>query len=291
MSRKVVSLVYSRRVGSAHKKAILAYCADRASDDGSGIWASKGTIASVCECGRSTVIRSINEFLEDGILRRTGSRRHLNGETTEYRIDLRRVEALPKIKDEEEEPDLFTVAETVRKKPAAPVPERDQCHSGTSATAGLVPERDGGSATVVGEPVPQRDPNRQSTVIQPSLIGHASDFVDGEAVEVVQVEEPKAKRTKRRTRLPEDWQPSGKNMAHAASKGMTTEEIEHESEQFRNHHVGRGSLMADWDAAWRTWVGNVRRYSGSARNPGRGGPADNLLAGFQRSAARHSGGG
>jgi hypothetical protein len=36
MSRKVATLVYSKQVGSMARKAVLAYFADRANDDGSG---------------------------------------------------------------------------------------------------------------------------------------------------------------------------------------------------------------------------------------------------------------
>ena len=30
--------------------------------------------------------------------------------------------------------------------------------------------------------------------------------------------------------------------------------------KFRDHHAAKGSLMADWDAAWRTWVGNAVQF-------------------------------
>ncbi len=36
---------------------------------------------------------------------------------------------------------------------------------------------------------------------------------------------------------------------------------ESEHERFVNHHVAKGSLMADWEHAWRTWVGNAVRFA------------------------------
>lgn len=31
-------------------------------------------------------------------------------------------------------------------------------------------------------------------------------------------------------------------------------------EAFKNHHTAKGSLFADWDAAWRTWVDNQAKW-------------------------------
>ncbi len=32
---------------------------------------------------------------------------------------------------------------------------------------------------------------------------------------------------------------------------------------FRDHHTAHGKLMSDWQAAWRTWCRNVRRFNGT----------------------------
>ena len=130
VSNKVSVLVYKRAIGSQIRKSILAYLADKASDDGSGIWASKQTIADETECGRSTVIRTMNEFVAEGLLFETGTRPCRGGSTVVYSIDLEMLNSLPDSK-----------SETAQSSPVAGlVPERDQSHSGTP-------------------PVPQRDPN------------------------------------------------------------------------------------------------------------------------------------
>jgi len=64
------------------------------SDDGSGIWCSKGTIQRHTELGETTVKRTVREFLKEGILVETGARACKNGFTVVYRIDLAKVEAL-----------------------------------------------------------------------------------------------------------------------------------------------------------------------------------------------------
>jgi biotin operon repressor len=93
MSHKVVTLVYSKRVGSAHRKAILAYCADRASDDGRGVYCSKGTIAEETEIARSTVFKTIKDLVSEGVLIESGTRPCRNGHTVVYDMNLDAIRA------------------------------------------------------------------------------------------------------------------------------------------------------------------------------------------------------
>ena len=98
MSRIVATLVYSKRVGTMARKAIMAYCADRANDDGSGIWASKQRIADEIECSRQTVITAIRDLVADGLLSEVGRRKCKNGYTIEYNISLEAMRKLPDAK-------------------------------------------------------------------------------------------------------------------------------------------------------------------------------------------------
>ncbi|MCP4207669.1 MAG: hypothetical protein GY767_11560 [Shimia sp.] len=88
MSWRIANECAERRFGSAARKQIIMFLADKASDDGSGIWCSKGTIQRHTELGESTVKRTINDFLQEGILIQTGQRRCQNGYTVIYRIVL-----------------------------------------------------------------------------------------------------------------------------------------------------------------------------------------------------------
>ena len=60
---------------------------------------------------------------------------------------------------------------------------------------------------------------------------------------------------KRRTAFPEDFYPDEVGIASAS--GIS---LEQEIEAFKNFHTGKGNLMADWQAAWRTWCGNAKRF-------------------------------
>lgn len=95
MSRKVATLVYSRRVGSMARKAILAYCADRANDDGRAVYCSKVRIAEEVECSKQTVIDTIRDFVAEGLMVEVGREKCGNGYTVRYDICVDAVSALP----------------------------------------------------------------------------------------------------------------------------------------------------------------------------------------------------
>ena len=97
MSNKVSNLVYSRRVGSPHRKAILAYMADKASDDGRNVFCSKGTVADQTEVARSTVFKIVKQLVDEGVLIKDGCRSCRNGHTVVYHLNLEVIRAFPAI--------------------------------------------------------------------------------------------------------------------------------------------------------------------------------------------------
>lgn len=81
------------------------------------------------------------------------------------------------------------------------------------------------------------------------------------------------------TTRPADWMPTEGHYALGAKHGMAPAAVDAEADRFRDHHDARGSTFADWDAAFRTWLGNVDRFkpAGSSRTalqpPARAGQA------------------
>jgi hypothetical protein len=64
------------------------------------------------------------------------------------------------------------------------------------------------------------------------------------------------------TELPGTWQLwAEENHGTAFAVAGTTPAAEFE--RFRNHHTSKGSLMADWPAAWRTWCGRAQEFGGA----------------------------
>ncbi len=140
MSWRVANTCAERKFGSATRKQIIMFMADKAPDDGSGNWRSKGTIQRHTESGETTVKRTIREFLREGILVETGARGCKNGFTVVYRIDLTRIEALEMTAEPEIE---------------------------TWSTVDPVQTGPGTGATVAGVPGPPRRPNHPKTILKP----------------------------------------------------------------------------------------------------------------------------
>ncbi|MEI4473550.1 YdaU family protein [Frigidibacter sp. MR17.24] len=67
---------------------------------------------------------------------------------------------------------------------------------------------------------------------------------------------------RRAVSLPANWVPSDRNIADAAERNFSAEEIQHEADRFRDYHLAHGTTFKDWDAGWRTWLGNARKFAG-----------------------------
>ena len=95
MSLRVVALCRSRKFRTHTIKHVIKEMADRASDDGSGVWCSKQTLANDTGLSKDAVRKAVKELLANGFIVETGKRRHSNFYTKVYRIVLAEVELLP----------------------------------------------------------------------------------------------------------------------------------------------------------------------------------------------------
>jgi hypothetical protein len=98
MSNHLISTTYKRELRTPMRKSVMALLADKASDDGAGIYASKQTMADELCCSKQAVIDTIKGFLDDGLVVELGQRRAPNGYTVEYGIVVAVLEALPLVK-------------------------------------------------------------------------------------------------------------------------------------------------------------------------------------------------
>lgn len=70
----------------------------------------------------------------------------------------------------------------------------------------------------------------------------------------------KASRAKARTSISEDARPTDRDREEGRKVGMAGDVFDRQWRKFVDHHRAKGSLMADWAAAWRTWCGNFPSF-------------------------------
>jgi DNA-binding transcriptional MocR family regulator len=77
---------------------------------------------------------------------------------------------------------------------------------------------------------------------------------------------------KKRQTIPKTYPMTDSHKKYATDRGLAETYAQNVFENFKNHHTAKGTLMLDWDAAWRTWVGNEIKFS--RRPPPAGRPPD-----------------
>ena len=131
---------------------------------------------------------------------------------------------------------------------------------------------------------PEQGTPRTSTPKTPNVDAETPNVATPEPSRTISEpsEEPplSPKRSKRAISIPENWVPSDRNISDANDRQFSAEEIQNEALQFRDYHLAKGTTFKDWDAGWRTWLGNARKFG-----KGRG------VAGKSFSAGRGQGGG
>lgn len=136
----------------------------------------------------------------------------------------------------------------------------------------------------------QRMREKRAQNVQGTTAAHAPATVPYSTVpnptEQNPTEDPLAGKKKRapkpKAKVPESWIPDAKGRTFAIDRGVPEDEIDMEVQKFRDFHIGRGTLFADFAAAWRTWSGNyltMRRSNITHLNrPGRLTTADHVAA-------------
>lgn len=262
MSNFVSAKVHKKVFGSATRKAVMIYFADKASDGGEGIWASKTTIAAELELARSTVIKTINELVADGILIVVGDRRHRNGATVEYDISMVVVDRLPDVELPRSEP----------------TPGRGDCGP-TRPGAGPVRQADPSESRTlpVREPDIMMSESRTQTILEPSLnhtgAGAREAMPAPEtlvAFERFWQAHPKPKQRERTLAL---W-------LAAKKSGVATQRIIAEAQRYRQVNQGKDSRYLVSSDRWL----EQRRWEGE---PGKPPPSQDERARGIAATARH----
>ena len=83
---------------------------------------------------------------------------------------------------------------------------------------------------------------------------------------LIKIREDKIK-SARKCALPTEFQPSKAIMSWASEKNLPDPATEFDA--FRDYHASRGSQFIDWDAAFRTWLRNAKKFNRNGDRPGR----------------------
>lgn len=95
MSWSLVGLTSKRRVGSPALRLLLLTMADKANDDGSGVFASVATLARDIESSPATVKRILKKLEGERLIKRAGTRECPHGYTVVWSVQVSAIEALP----------------------------------------------------------------------------------------------------------------------------------------------------------------------------------------------------
>lgn len=156
MSNHLISESYKRQVGSMARKAVMVLLADKASDDGTGIWASKQTMADEIGTTKQTIIATIKGLIADGLIREAGQRKSPNGYTVEYAIAVAVLRSLPMVKCHADQSSKLT-GQT-----ALPVKEDD-----LTGQAALPDQSSGLTQTLQNPPEPPKEEAKASRAADP----------------------------------------------------------------------------------------------------------------------------
>jgi len=80
---------------------------------------------------------------------------------------------------------------------------------------------------------------------------------EGETETETEAEVDSAKKSRRKTRIAAEFDPRPEEKLLADDLGI---DFEPQLQAFKDHHEAKGSLMADWNAALRTWLRNAKRW-------------------------------
>lgn len=160
MSHELVGILSRKQCGGAIRKHLLKTLADRANNDGTGIFCSVKTLARDAEVAERTVQNHLRAFEREGLLRNMGRRPCKHGYTINYRISLRAVHALNDIKRPEIEELLNECIESTGEAPAPVQTDTGAANAPVQDVAERVQEMHPTGAGDAPLPVQEMHPNQ-----------------------------------------------------------------------------------------------------------------------------------
>lgn len=260
--------LYESPAGDPTARLILVHLAEHADKDGRGTYPSVPTIAEDIEVSERTVQRHLAAMEDRGLICRGDQEL-----VSHYRADCRPVVwdlnmAMKRPPREPKEPKRRGVKMSPR--PAA-AGRQNVTPSDANGVTPVTERGDTGVANGVTpvSPKPSFEPDKTPTESnRPVTREAARDTHEAPTGSSLPFDsspaqhKPKASRSERATRLPEDFALTDGMRNYAISKGVRSDAIDDMFEHFKNHHIGKGTRWEKWDRAWMTWVQNSPRFRG-----------------------------
>lgn len=92
----------------------------------------------------------------------------------------------------------------------------------------------------------------------PDLDRAATPPQDSPGLTELKAKVDKATRKQRSIAMPDGWQPRDDERRKASEIGV---DCDAQVEKFRDYHTAKGSRFVNWDAAFRTWLGNAKGFA------------------------------
>lgn len=238
MSNWLITQVYARKVGNLGQSAVMAQLADRASDDGTGIWPSKQKMAEGLGMTKRGIIKVIDGLIERGLVVEVGQRPCENGITIEYAIAVDQLMRLPIHQKWMKELERIGISE-----PRSPLPVNDVHPSAQQSSTD--------PCTTFTRPVNEVHPTDEPRSPKPSLTPKEPS---------TEVPKPKAaaRKASAKVTMTADWQPAPLPDDLAKLIDLwPAERRQRELRDFREYWIERGERRPGWDRTWRQWVGRV----------------------------------
>ncbi len=208
-----------------------------ASDDGTGVWCSKSTIARDLEYGKRTVQVAVDDMVQSGLIAEVGNRRCAHGYTVEYRICLDVVKTLEPTQQE-------AVKKAKSERGELPPDGQNQRGAGAAPVQEMHPTRAGAAPHGVQE----LHPNRTGTVKE-----SCSEYVGGASAAITQDQFDEFWKAHPRPRNRERCR---KLLAKAVSDGVPVARLLTAAERYRAEQAGNAPRYVCYADSWldnRRW--------------------------------------
>lgn len=236
MTYPVFNWARKQPVSRSSDKFLLVMMADQANEEGV-CWPSQKGLAEDTSLDRKTVGAGLTRLREEGHIVDTGERKGATKQVVVWRLPYRETSPKTDKLSENGSVPFFPPKDTV-----FPVEAPRFSRVRTPKT---------GYGTTIEPPKepPEEPPGERGSKTAP-----APDLLASLAPPKL----AKAPRVKPRTSVDPTWWPDLGGLAFAAERHVDPKTV---VPQFRDWHLAKGSLMANWEAAWRTWCENQVRFA------------------------------